>query len=45
MFEFSQAFGIYLGTPMRIKSVDVENVIKVDSFLKSVDDVVKVCIL
>lgn len=45
VFEFSQACGICLGTPVRIRGVTVGSVIRVDSSLKSVDAVVEVCIL
>ncbi|XP_010922333.1 protein TRIGALACTOSYLDIACYLGLYCEROL 2, chloroplastic [Elaeis guineensis] len=42
VFEFSQACGICIGTPVRIRGVTVGNVIHVDSSLKSVDAVVEV---
>ncbi|KAM0941344.1 putative protein TRIGALACTOSYLDIACYLGLYCEROL 2 [Dioscorea sansibarensis] len=42
VFEFSQACGICLGTPVRIRGVTVGSVIRVDSSLKSVDAVVEV---
>lgn len=41
-FEFTQACGICVGTPVRIRGVTVGSVIKVDSSLKSIDAVVEV---
>ena len=43
VFEFTQACGICVGTPVRIRGVTVGNVVKVDSSLKSIDAVVEVC--
>lgn len=43
VFEFSQACGICVGTPVRIRGVTVGSVIHVDSSLKSIDAVVEVC--
>ncbi|KAH7678082.1 Mce/MlaD domain-containing protein [Dioscorea alata] len=42
VFEFSQAAGICLGTPVRIRGVTVGNVVRVNSSLKSIDAVVEV---
>ncbi|KAJ0979505.1 hypothetical protein J5N97_014979 [Dioscorea zingiberensis] len=42
VFEFSQACGICLGTPVRIRGVTVGNVVRVDSSLKSIDAIVEV---
>uniref|UniRef100_A0A1D1ZDU3 Protein TRIGALACTOSYLDIACYLGLYCEROL 2, chloroplastic n=1 Tax=Anthurium amnicola TaxID=1678845 RepID=A0A1D1ZDU3_9ARAE len=42
VFEFSQACGISLGTPVRIRGVTVGTVVRVNSSLKSVDAVVEV---
>lgn len=42
VFEFSQACGICVGTPVRIRGVTVGSVIKVDSSLRSIDAVVEV---
>lgn len=42
VFEFSQACGICVGTPVRIRGVTVGSVVKVDSSLKSIDAVVEV---
>lgn len=43
VFEFSQACGICVGTPVRIRGVTVGNVVRVDSSLKSIDATVEVC--
>jgi ABC-type transporter Mla subunit MlaD len=45
VFEFSQACGICVGTPVRIRGVTVGNVVRVDSSLKSIDATVEVCFL
>lgn len=37
VFEFSQACGICVGTPVRIRGVTVGSVVRVDSSLKSID--------
>ncbi|KAM0953536.1 putative protein TRIGALACTOSYLDIACYLGLYCEROL 2 [Dioscorea sansibarensis] len=42
VFEFSQAAGICLGTPVRIRGVTVGSVVRVNSSLKSIDAVVEV---
>ncbi|XP_078436439.1 trigalactosyldiacylglycerol2 [Wolffia australiana] len=42
VFEFAQACGISLGTPVRIRGVTVGTVVRVHSSLKSVDAVVEV---
>ncbi|XP_020087404.1 protein TRIGALACTOSYLDIACYLGLYCEROL 2, chloroplastic-like [Ananas comosus] len=42
VFEFSQACGICVGTPVRIRGVTVGSVVQVDSSLKSVDAIVEV---
>ncbi|XP_078179001.1 trigalactosyldiacylglycerol2 [Carex rostrata] len=42
VFEFSQACGICVGTPVRIRGVTVGNVVRVDSSLKSIDATVEV---
>lgn len=42
VFQFSQACGICVGTPVRIRGVTVGSVIHVDSSLKSIDAVVEV---
>ncbi|KAF7056785.1 hypothetical protein CFC21_064164 [Triticum aestivum] len=42
VFEFSQACGICVGTPLRIRGVTVGNVVRVDSSLKSIDAYVEV---
>ncbi|KAJ1695445.1 hypothetical protein LUZ63_012143 [Rhynchospora breviuscula] len=42
VFEFSQACGICVGTPVRIRGVSVGNVVRVDSSLKSIDATVEV---
>lgn len=42
VFEFAQACGICLGTPVRIRGVTVGTVVRVHSSLKSVDAVVEV---
>lgn len=42
VFEFSQACGISLGTPVRIRGVTVGTVIRVHSSLRSVDAVVEI---
>lgn len=42
MFEFSQACGICVGTPVRIRGVTVGSVVGVNSSLKSIDAVVEV---
>lgn len=43
VFEFSEACGICTGTPVRIRGVNVGNVIRVNPSLKSVEAVVEVC--
>lgn len=43
VFEFSQACGICVGTPVRIRGVTVGSVVQVDSSLKSIDATVEVC--
>ncbi|KAG6484341.1 hypothetical protein ZIOFF_052856 [Zingiber officinale] len=42
VFEFSQAAGICVGTPVRIRGVTVGSVVRVGSSLKSIDAVVEV---
>ncbi|ONK67758.1 uncharacterized protein A4U43_C05F3470 [Asparagus officinalis] len=42
VFEFSQACGICVGTPVRIRGVTVGNVVRVDSSLKCVEAVAEV---
>lgn len=42
VFEFTQACGICVGTPVRIRGVTVGSVVRVDSSLKSIDAVVEV---
>uniref|UniRef100_J3L8C5 Mce/MlaD domain-containing protein n=1 Tax=Oryza brachyantha TaxID=4533 RepID=J3L8C5_ORYBR len=42
VFEFTQACGICVGTPVRIRGVTVGNVVRVDSSLKSIDAYVEV---
>lgn len=44
VFEFTQASGICLGTPVRIRGVTIGTVIRVNASLKGVDAVVEVCI-
>lgn len=45
VFEFSQAAGICVGTPVRIRGVTVGSVVRVGSSLKSIDAVAEVCAL
>lgn len=45
VFEFSQACGICVGTPVRIRGVTVGNVVRVDSSLKCVEAVAEVSFL
>ncbi|WOL05110.1 hypothetical protein Cni_G13833 [Canna indica] len=42
VFEFSQACGICVGTPVRIRGVNVGSVVRVDSTLRSIDAVAEV---
>uniref|UniRef100_A0A804QVX4 Mce/MlaD domain-containing protein n=1 Tax=Zea mays TaxID=4577 RepID=A0A804QVX4_MAIZE len=42
VFEFTQACGICVGTPVRIRGVTVGSVVRVDSSLRSVDATVEV---
>lgn len=42
VFEFSQAYGICTGTPVRIRGVTVGNVIRVNPSLKNIEAVVEV---
>ncbi|KAK1325373.1 hypothetical protein QJS10_CPA01g01446 [Acorus calamus] len=42
VFEFSQACGICMGTPVRIRGVTVGSVVRVNPSLKSIDAVVEV---
>ncbi|KAJ4969954.1 hypothetical protein NE237_003053 [Protea cynaroides] len=42
VFEFSQACGISMGTPVRIRGVTVGNVIRINPSLKSIEAVVEV---
>ncbi|KAJ3682052.1 hypothetical protein LUZ60_014625 [Juncus effusus] len=42
VFEFDQACGICVGTPVRIRGVTVGNVVRVDSSLRSIDATVEV---
>ncbi|KAJ4979357.1 hypothetical protein NE237_010137 [Protea cynaroides] len=42
VFEFSQACGICMGTPVRIRGVTVGNVIRINPSLKSIEAVVEV---
>lgn len=42
VFEFREACGICVGTPVRIRGVAVGNVVRVDSSLKSIDATVEV---
>ena len=42
MFEFAQACGIRTGTPVRIRGVNVGNVIRINPSLKSNEAVVEV---
>ncbi|KAE8770171.1 protein TRIGALACTOSYLDIACYLGLYCEROL 2, chloroplastic-like [Hordeum vulgare] len=42
VFEFSQACGICVGTPLRIRGVTVGSVVRVDSSLRSIDAYVEV---
>ncbi|XP_062208236.1 protein TRIGALACTOSYLDIACYLGLYCEROL 2, chloroplastic-like isoform X2 [Phragmites australis] len=42
VFEFTQACGICVGTPVRIRGVTVGSVVRVDSSLRSIDAVVEV---
>ncbi|CAL9037252.1 protein TRIGALACTOSYLDIACYLGLYCEROL 2, chloroplastic-like [Musa acuminata AAA Group] len=42
VFEFSQACGICVGTPVRIRGVNVGNVVRVDSTLRSIDAIAEV---
>lgn len=43
VFQFSQACGICVGTPVRIRGVTVGSVVRVGSSLKSIDAVAEVC--
>lgn len=45
VFEFPQACGISAGTPVRIRGVNVGNVIRVNPSLKSIEAVVEVSLL
>lgn len=42
MFEFSQACGICVETPVRIRGVAVGNVVRVDSSVKHIEAVAEV---
>jgi len=42
VFEFTQACGICVGTPVRIRGVTVGSVVRVDSSLRSIDALVEV---
>jgi ABC-type transporter Mla subunit MlaD len=42
VFEFTQACGICVGTPVRIRGVTVGSVVRVDSSLRSIDAHVEV---
>jgi ABC-type transporter Mla subunit MlaD len=42
VFEFTQACGICVGTPVRIRGVTVGSVVRVDSSLRSIDAYVEV---
>ncbi|XP_030942158.1 protein TRIGALACTOSYLDIACYLGLYCEROL 2, chloroplastic-like [Quercus lobata] len=42
VFEFAQACGISIGTPVRIRGVNVGNVIRINPSLKSIEAVVEV---
>uniref|UniRef100_R7WDS0 Mce/MlaD domain-containing protein n=1 Tax=Aegilops tauschii TaxID=37682 RepID=R7WDS0_AEGTA len=42
VFEFSQACGICVGTPLRIRGVTIGSVVRVDSSLRSIDAYVEV---
>ncbi|KAF8396784.1 hypothetical protein HHK36_018416 [Tetracentron sinense] len=42
VFEFSQACGISMGTPVRIRGVTVGNVVRINPSLKSIEAVVEV---
>ncbi|CAL4959222.1 unnamed protein product [Urochloa decumbens] len=42
VFEFTQAAGICVGTPVRIRGVTVGSVVRVDSSLRSIDALVEV---
>ncbi|RWW18388.1 hypothetical protein BHE74_00026621 [Ensete ventricosum] len=45
VFEFSQACGICVGTPVRIRGVNVGSVVRVDSTLRSIDAIAEVRVL
>lgn len=45
VFEFEQACGICMGTPVRIRGVTVGNVIRVNPSLKSIEAVVEVSLI
>jgi hypothetical protein len=45
VFEFTQACGICVGTPVRIRGVTVGSVVRVDSSLRSIDALVEVPLL
>ena len=45
VFEFTQACGICVGTPVRIRGVTVGSVVRVDSSLRSIDATVEVTVV
>ena len=45
VFEFAQACGISIGTPVRIRGVNVGSVIRINSSLKSIEAVVEVSLI
>lgn len=43
VLEFSQACGICMGTPVRIRGVNIGNVIRLNPSLKSIEAIIEVC--